>query len=89
MINELNILILFGLALFIVAVLANMRFKVQRRLTIYERVLIYADNNNPHIMHATPGQVSHRHWTSIDAVDIHAAISNKKIEEQKSKNMFR
>ena len=89
MINELNLLILFGLALLTVAVLANMRFKVQRRLTIYERVLNYAENENHHIMHATSVQASLKHYSSIDAVDIHAAMPHQKMEEQKSESLFR
>ena len=81
MINELNLLILFGTTLLIVAVVANMRFKVQRRLTVYERVLKDADNNHPHIMPATPGEASLRHSSPSDSVDIHAAISPQKIEQ--------
>lgn len=92
MINELNVLIIFGLALLIVAVIVGMRMKLQSRLAMYANVLKYVDNENPHInqyLQARHRQPSFCHPAVIDAFDKGAAITDKGNGDLNDENLFR
>lgn len=92
MVNELNILILFGLAFLAVVALVSLRVRFQRRLAKYANVLKYADSNNPNIVHANhimPEQSALRSSSATDPVNIQETMQQKNIKVEKSESLFR
>ena len=92
MVNELNILILFGLALLTVVATVSLRVRFQRRLVKYANVLKYADSKNPnivHVNHLMPEQSALRSSSATDPVNIQETMQLKKVEVEKSESLFR
>lgn len=92
MVNELNILILFGLALLIVVATVSLRARFQRRLAIYANVLKYADSkisNIVHVYHVMSEQSALRSSSATDPVNIQETMQQKNVEVEKSESLFR
>jgi two-component system sensor kinase FixL len=92
MVNELNTLILFGLAVLTVVAAVSLRMRFQRRLANYANVLKYADSKNLNIAHAhhvMPEQSALRRSSATDSVNIQETMQQKNIEGEKSESLFR
>ena len=89
MISELNILILFGLALLVVAAAVSLRIRFQRHLVSYASVIKYAGRKDIFANHAVPEPVSLRNSSAITCVNAQETRLKESIEADNSESIFR